>query len=246
MQDVLTIGADGAAQFTRRGQVEGALTLTPDQLAQLVAQFDAANFAQLQERYDNGNVADDIYQAITFSRDGQTRTVTVAQAGGAGITPQPLLDLIGALNEISDTVRAGGSASPAATATTSGLPEVNEGADRVIYQVKGGIAGLDTALYIDRHGGLHLQERGVATRSGQLTGDQLTALLALFDQGDFFALQDRYAPLAAVSDNMIISITYNTGAAVKRVQAESGATPPAQFTAIADYLAAIQADLMKK
>ena len=254
LRDELTIAADGTAQFTRRGRPAGSMTLTPDRVNALVAQFAAANFFALEDRYDAGNVSDDIYDTLTFTQDGRTHTVTAAQVSGQGLTPQPLLELIATFKGIVAEMETAATPSavvaltetPAATATSAvALPAINEGADVALYRVQGGIAGLDTALYVDKRGRLLLYERGAQTATGALTPQELQDLIALFNQSNFFALEGRYAPPAAPSDNMIITVIFNYGGQVKAVQAESGGSPPPEFDAIAARLAEIQAAMQR-
>lgn len=59
-----------------------------------------ADFFNLKEKYDRGNVPSDIYDIITIHQNGRTKTVTVAEGGGAGITPPELLDIIASLRRV--------------------------------------------------------------------------------------------------------------------------------------------------
>lgn len=100
MRDVLEIRPGGDMRLTKRGSQVITGTLGQEEYQSLIELFDAAGFFDLQERYDEGNVSDDIYLAITYSRDGRAKTVTVAQVGGQGLTPPALQDLLNELDQI--------------------------------------------------------------------------------------------------------------------------------------------------
>ena len=205
--DTLEIWATGEAHLSSRGQSVGTTSLTAAQLDSLLAQFDQVDSFDLQERDDSGNVADDIYHSITLSRNGQSKTVTVAEVGGQGLTPPALGNLITTLGQIADTIRAQPPASPTTAPALSGSPTTGptEGSDLIIYRVQGGIAGLDTGMYIDRRGGVRFTSRGADTGTAQMSADDLRALIDLFNAGDFFNLQDRYAPPVAPSDSQTLT-----------------------------------------
>jgi hypothetical protein len=276
-RDVLEIGADGTAHLSSRG-LTGTLVLPADRLNALVAQLEAAQFFSLQDKYDAGGVADDIYDNVTFSQNGRSKTVTVAEIGGKDITPAALRDIITTLQQIANEVRAtaGGPTAgptvvdltatpiPAATAattpttapvaTTPPTPATqptakpSEGSDVIVYQVKGGIAGLDTAMYVDPHGRLIFRDRGANVGSAQLSADQFQELLTLFNNGAFFDLQDVYAPPTAhAPDSQSIFVTYTFGGKSKTVQVDSGAAGvPDALNAILARLADIQAQMRPK
>jgi hypothetical protein len=292
MQRAVTVLAGGAATLTERAQLSGTAQLPPARLAEIRAKLDAAQFFTLQDRYDQGGVADDIYYTITATQDGQTKSVTVAEVGGKTGTPQALIDLITNLRELESTVRANLTPAPdaatatpaapapaptdtpapppvatdtpaasapaatdtpvagtpvpaAATATAEGAT-INEGADLIIYRVRGGIAGLDTAMFIGRRGTVTFQSRGQETGRAQLTATQVGELIDLFATSGFFSFQDRYAPAAAPADSQEMSLTYNHGGQVKTVTVATAGQPPAALQTILDRLAALQADLQKK
>jgi hypothetical protein len=301
LQRAVAVQAGGAATLTERAQLSGTAQLPPARLAEIRAKLDAAQFFTLQDRYDQGGVADDIYYTITATQDGQTKSVTVAEVGGKAGTPPPLIDLITNLRELEGTVRADLTPAPAAATATPGPAEatatpaapapaptdtpapppvatdtpaasapaatdtpvagtpvpaaatataegatINEGADLIIYRVRGGIAGLDTAMFIGRRGTVTFQSRGQETGRAQLTATQVGELIDLFATSGFFSFQDRYAPAAAPADSQEMSLTYNHGGQVKTVTVATAGQPPAALQTILDRLAALQADLQKK
>jgi len=300
MQRAVSVQAGGAATLTERAQLIGTAQLPADRLAEIRAKLDAAQFFTLQDRYDQGGVADDIYYTITATQGGQSKSVTVAEVGGKAGTPPAVIELITNLRELEGTVRANLTPAPgaapatdtpappaatdtpasaatdtpapapaatdtpaaslpaatdtpvagtlvpaAATATAEGAT-INEGADLIIYRVRGGIAGLDTAMYIGRRGAVTFQSRGQETGRAQLTATQVGDLTDLLDNSGFFTFQDRYAPAATPADSQELSVTYNHGGQVKTVAVETEGRPPAALQTILDRLAALQAELQQK
>lgn len=60
----------------------------------------AAGFFSLRGTYGKAGVPGDTYDVVTINRDGQTKTVRVAEAGGKGATPPALLELIASLRRL--------------------------------------------------------------------------------------------------------------------------------------------------
>lgn len=98
----LVIGPTGEATLTDRGTVLGTFHMGIESVTELVRKFEAARFFDLQDKYEKADavVADDIYTTITYTQAGRTKTVTAAQVGGQGLTPQAFLDLAAQLNEL--------------------------------------------------------------------------------------------------------------------------------------------------
>jgi hypothetical protein len=105
IRELLSIDPNGNTEFSTRQTAVTHNTITPQQYADLEAQIRKADFFNLKENYDMGNVSDDRYYKITVQASGKAKTVTVAETGGEGITPQPLLDLIKMLDNIQKDVR---------------------------------------------------------------------------------------------------------------------------------------------
>ncbi|HEX9991143.1 MAG TPA: hypothetical protein VGE45_21995 [Chloroflexia bacterium] len=104
-QTELVIGPTGETTLTERGTVVGTFDIGRDPVTELVKKFEAAKFFDLQDKYEKGDVvADDIYTTITYTQAGRTKTVTAAQVGGEGITPQSFLDLATQLNELASSL----------------------------------------------------------------------------------------------------------------------------------------------
>ncbi len=99
---VLTVDETGQTSLVQRDKPAGASTLTEAQLNDLKAQLNAVRALDLQEKYDRGGVADDIYNTIQFSKDGNIKSVTVAEVGGKRITPPALQALISTLTQIAN------------------------------------------------------------------------------------------------------------------------------------------------
>jgi hypothetical protein len=105
IRELLSIDPNGNTEFSTRQTAVTHNTITPQQYADLEAQIRKADFFNLKENYDKGNVSDDRYYKITVQEGGKAKTVTVAETGGEGLTPQPLLDLITMLVNIQKDVR---------------------------------------------------------------------------------------------------------------------------------------------
>jgi hypothetical protein len=235
--DRLEIGAQGDTRLSSRGLAVGTATLSADQLTHLAALVDQAQFFGLADRYDSGNVADDIYHTVTVTQNGQTKTVTVADVGGQGLTPRPLTDLLAALQQIAADLRA---------QPTPAAPGGRDLADLIVYQVQGGIAGLDTAMIIAPDGGVRFTSRGAPSGTAQLGAGDLQGLIDLFNRNNFFDLQDHYTPLAVPSDNQTITVTFTAGGRSKTVATESGAATPDNLNTILARLSELQAQLLPR
>ncbi len=242
IREVLHISPTGDASATRNGQLRGTRILSPAQLATLAAQFQAAQFFTLQDVYDNGMVSDDRYMTITVTSGGQSKTVRVAEIGGQGLTPPGLLTLIATLQQIAGDVAAG----PAPGGTPSATPGAGDDSPLIVYRMKGGIAGVDTSMTISRSGGARFTSRGADTGTAQLAADELQGLIDLFNQNNFFDLQDRYAPPFAPSDSETLTVTFNNRGRSKTVSVDSGATTPAGLDTILVRLLALQTRLQPK
>ena len=105
IRELLSIDPNGNTEFSTRQSPVTHSTITPQQYADLEAQIRKADFFNLKDNYDMGNVSDDRYYKITVQAGGKAKTVTVAEVGGESITPQPLLDLIKMLANIQKDVR---------------------------------------------------------------------------------------------------------------------------------------------
>ena len=104
IRELLSIDPNGNTEFSTRQTPVTHNTITPKQYAELEAQIRKADFFNLKDNYDMGNVSDDRYYKITVQAGGKAKTVTVAEVGGESITPQPLLDLIKMLVNIQKDV----------------------------------------------------------------------------------------------------------------------------------------------
>ena len=105
IRELLTIDPSGNTEFSTRQTPVTPRKITPQQYADLQSQIVKADFFNLKDNYDSGTVSDDRYYKITVQQGSKTKTVTVAEEGGKGLTPQPLLDLIAMLVNIQKDVR---------------------------------------------------------------------------------------------------------------------------------------------
>jgi len=239
IHEVLEIFSDDTARYTPSRAPVVMVQLPLDTVEHLRTLVNEAHFQDLAPEYDNHNVADDFYYTITYSANGQTKQVKVAEVGGKGLTPQPLLDLI---TELQRLAAEAAQMTPAPT-PTAGSRDL---APLVVYRVQGGIAGLDTAMTIDADGSVRFTSRGAPTGSAQLGPNDLQGLTALFNQNGFFDLEDHYAPRAVPSDNQTITVTYTSGGRGKTVAVESAATIPDNLNTILARLSTLQAQLLPR
>jgi hypothetical protein len=102
MRNQLDVAPGGEATVSIPNSERPSVTvqLPPDVYGALLDRFRESNFFDLEEKYDNGNVADDIYYTITVRQGDRAKTVTVAQVGGQSLTPAPLQALIDQLTNI--------------------------------------------------------------------------------------------------------------------------------------------------
>ncbi len=236
IHEVLEIFSDDTARYTPSRAPAVIVQLPLDTVEHLRTLVNEAHFLDLAPEYDNHNVADDFYYTITYRANGQSKQVKVAEVGGKGLTPQPLLDLIAELQRLAAQM-------PPAPSPTAGSRDL---APLIVYRVQGGIAGLDTAMIINADGSVQFTSRGAPTGTAQLGADDLRALTDLFNQNGFFDLQDRYAPRAVPSDNQTITVTFTSGGRSKTVAVESAATIPDNLNTILARLSALQAQLLPR
>jgi hypothetical protein len=147
----LLVGPAGQARLIEGSNNSGPIRLTAERLTQLKSKLDAAGFFNLQDHYGTGTVSDDFILTLSLTQDTLTKTVTVEQIGGQGVTPQPLLDLISDLEALRTEIEAGNS--PTAT------PGVNSWNSRLSFGKSGGIAGVLQTLDIDEQGKATFRER---------------------------------------------------------------------------------------
>ena len=78
--------------------------LSQERVAQMQAKLNAVRFFEMKEHYGKGDVHDDVYTTVTVTQGGRTKYVTVERYGGKGVTPQPVLDLMTALDAVENEV----------------------------------------------------------------------------------------------------------------------------------------------
>jgi hypothetical protein len=110
MMKRMDIDANGQASLTdpRAGRPGVVTPLDVDRYGELLTLIEKADFFNLQDEYNKGGVADDIQYTVTVTQGGRTKSVTVYDVGGQGITPQPLLDLLDRLKAIQDQLEKSG------------------------------------------------------------------------------------------------------------------------------------------
>lgn len=100
---VFTLQESGDYTLNKRGEQPKSGKLNSGDIAKVKQQLDAArSIGDLKERYDQGNVADDIYRTVMFDQNGSLKSVTVAEQGGKGLAPAPLQQLIATVNDFTE------------------------------------------------------------------------------------------------------------------------------------------------
>lgn len=96
------IGPTGIVALDNRGRAVGIIQLDKEHMAQLLKKFEDTRFFDLQDKYEQigAAVADEIYYKISFTQNGRTKTVSVAQSDMDKLAPQSLRDLISDLDSI--------------------------------------------------------------------------------------------------------------------------------------------------
>ena len=96
VHNTLTITPDGQATYSTRDAAAKTAQLPADQYSALLTQINAADFFNLQDKYD-APAADAFNYAITVARDGRTKTVSITQTSDI---PQPVEELLVQLTAI--------------------------------------------------------------------------------------------------------------------------------------------------
>ena len=110
MMKRMDIDPTGQASLTdpRMGRPGVATPLDVGRYNELLTLIEKADFFNLQDEYNSGNVADDFIYTVTVTQDGRTKSVVVYDVGGRDLAPQPLLDLVDRLKEIQDMLEKSG------------------------------------------------------------------------------------------------------------------------------------------
>jgi hypothetical protein len=97
--DVLEISPTGEVRVNHRVITPGLL---PERLAELQASFTEIHFFDLKDLYDDPSVriSDDWYDSVTYTLNGQTKTVTVIRTAGANVSPDDLDGVIHYLHRL--------------------------------------------------------------------------------------------------------------------------------------------------
>ncbi|HKP53663.1 MAG TPA: hypothetical protein VJ183_13550 [Chloroflexia bacterium] len=202
----LLVGPAGQARLIEGSGNSGPVRLTAERLAQIKSKLDAVGFFNLQERYGTGTVSDDFYITLSLTQDTRTKTVTVEQIGGQGVTPQALLDLISDLEVLRTEIEARN--------TPTATPDANSWNSKLSYGKSGGIAGVVQTLDIDEQGKATFTDRGTV-REASPAAETLAQITSKLDAVHFFTLQDSYG--TPIPDGFVFVITLTQGGRTKSV-----------------------------
>jgi len=217
VHDTLQIDPQGEVTYTS-GSINRKQTLPEITFEELVHQVEVADFFNLQENYDNGNVADDFYFTTTVKQGDRTKTVRVAGVGGEDVTPQALKDLVSQLVDIQNTL--------SSTGTT------------VTFVTTGGVAGIDSTLVISPDLKVVYSSRGFPDEKSLISGEQYNKLMEQIDKAGFFNLQDNYQ--GAVPDAFAYTITVAEPDRTKTVMTSETSEMPQELQALIRQLDEIQ------
>jgi len=123
------------------------------------------------------------------------------------------------------------------------LPVGSNGA-HITFQVSGGIAGIQDVLTIDSNGQAQLQRRGAIVGSTSLSSDRVQEFLALFSEGDFFALRPGYPAPRPIPDGLDFTVTFQDNGRTQMVVTSTGGTPPAELMDIVRRLERLRQELL--
>lgn len=168
----------------------------------LMSLITAADFFNLKDKYDSGNVSDDIYDTITVNRNGHTRTVSVAELGGRNLAPLSLLDLIADIRRLAELTE------------LPVPPTIDAASDKTTLTFE--VAGLNegSVLQIDGDGLVSLYEYDHLVGTERLTDERLCEIASLVEAARFFDLEDRYIyqnPPGVTSEVDYLTVTCTQG-----------------------------------
>lgn len=109
---------------------------------------------------------------------------------------------------------------------------------RLRYEERGGVAGFDRAVQIEGDGRYQVTEKGLPTRSGHLTDQELRRLRAALQAVEWLNLRSAYTDTRVV-DSISHSLSLETGPQVHHVTVGTGGRPPEPLSALLDHLAQI-------
>lgn len=208
---------DGRVTLQRRDQPDEVFWLTPDELAQLDAAFEAADFHRsvLLEPNPPAPVPDSLLYAIT--RRGLLVESTLNTHDTAiPAWAQPLLALLDGLLLTPQP----GRSQPAATP-----PGGDQTARLVLVELRlSGAPGADEQILVNLDGSYSVARQGVVT-TGQLDGEQLAALLGLLEDAKLQERAAEYLPDDTCCDRMTYELVYRNLMGGYQLRAMEGAVP---------------------
>lgn len=231
---ILQIQPDGLARLYHSDEYLASMQLTEQQLSEVASLVRAADFFALDEYYTfqepEGVIAEVPYGGVIVTQGGLSKMV---EARGSQASPEGFNLLREKLAELEDLVQG--------TGTPSGAPDTLIG-----YML---ITNEHTwALGIDTEGGVHWDPHVRDEAVGQLSQQELAELVAMFEQGGFYGMQDWYEPRRDTRDITTehrVIVWINKDGEETNVQAVSGAAVPPGYQAILERLAEIHARFQK-
>jgi hypothetical protein len=239
----LVITPDASATLTDTGSIFGPLPLPQNLRDALKARLDASNFSELQERYGNGSVSDDIVHTLTVSDGLGTKTVTVEELGGKEVTPQAVQELLALMDEIDREVRV------LAVITPTVAPDTYVGT--IIYTTTRQVDNRNWAMTVTEDGRATITDGGEVLGTVQLESSQLETIRTLLAASDFLNMKIYYGGGEPHPEGFVDTLALEKGGETKRVTMEQGAsftiaTPiqRAMFRELRDTLAGARVRLL--
>lgn len=121
---------------------------------------------------------------------------------------------------------------------------IGSNGSHITFQVSGGIAGIQDVLTIDSAGQAQLQRRGAVVGSTALSPDRMQELLALFSEGEFFALRPGYPAPRPIPDGLEFTVTFRDNGRTQVVVTSTGGTPPPELMDIVRRLERLRQELL--
>ncbi len=116
---------------------------------------------------------------------------------------------------------------------------------KVVYEVRGGVAGFDRHFAIAADGAYSVRDRGRPDRAGTLPAADVRLLRAAIAKADWSAVAGAYVE-PRMADALIETVTLTVAGREYQVVVGSGVIPPAQVQPALDLLRRVLTDRLAK
>lgn len=115
---------------------------------------------------------------------------------------------------------------------------------RIVFEISGGLGGLQDRLTIQPSGQAELLRRGAMTGNTDLGKDRLEELVTMFYEDQFFQLRPRYTTPRPIPDALEFSVTFRDGQREQTVVMSTGGAPPSTLLDIIRRLERVRQELI--